>query len=164
MKIDYQVDSKGLLAAFESFPEQTIKNVRLALRRSIRDIQQEARNNHRFTSRTGQAERAVNARMVDAMTGEVFLDDDQAPWAKFLHEGTGIYGDSGQPYMIAPKDKKALRWVGGASFVFSKYVMHPGIESDPFLHQAAINKKAQVQANITDAVHQSIREAGLRNG
>ena len=52
-------------------------------------------------------------------------------YAYFVHEGT-------RPHTITPKKKKALRWVGGGGFIFSKKVEHPGYKGDPFLMDAAV--------------------------
>lgn len=55
-------------------------------------------------------------------------------YATFVEYGT-------RPHPIAPKNKKALRWVGAnGRFVFAKKVpRHPGYKGDPFLHKAAMD-------------------------
>lgn len=54
-----------------------------------------------------------------------------APYAEYVHRGTGLYG----PYKkkIVPKNKKALYWPGGAHPVRST----KGMRANPFLRRAA---------------------------
>lgn len=61
--------------------------------------------------------------------------DGDAPYAPFVHEGTGRYGHFKRPYVIKPRNNKALSWKGGKHPV--KKVNHPGIKPNPFLLRAA---------------------------
>jgi phage gpG-like protein len=56
---------------------------------------------------------------------------DYSAWHQF---GTGTFA-GGSAYRIAPKNKKALAWPGGANPV--KSVMHPGIPARPFIGLSA---------------------------
>lgn len=53
-------------------------------------------------------------------------------YARFVHEGTGIYGPRRR--MIVPKRRKALRWVSGGRVVFSK--KSRGMRPNPFMKNA----------------------------
>jgi hypothetical protein len=62
-------------------------------------------------------------------------------YAKFVHDGTGIYGPTGQ--LIRPKHAKALRWKSkqygakkgkGKGYAFAQYVK--GMKPNPFLKDA----------------------------
>jgi phage gpG-like protein len=56
----------------------------------------------------------------------VGANDHKAPWHHF---GTGNYGPKQSPYVIKPKNKKALAFGGG---LFSK-VTHPGVPARPLI-------------------------------
>lgn len=106
------------------------RNLRLAVKDSTEKVAEYARENHRFTSRSGNLERAVDTRFSNhGLVGTVFLNKNRAPYGPFVHEGT-------PPHEIVPKTRKALRWVGGNDFVFAKHVNHPGTKADPFLYEA----------------------------
>lgn len=53
-------------------------------------------------------------------------------YAKYVHDGTGIYGPSGQP--IRPRSKKALEFQGSNGTVFSRYSV--GQRGTKFLERA----------------------------
>lgn len=57
-----------------------------------------------------------------------------APYAIYVHEGTGIYGPKQAPYTIVPVNKKALFWPGAAHPV--KKVTIRGMKARPFLKEA----------------------------
>lgn len=76
--------------------------------------------------------------------GETFLignDLQRAPHAVFVHFGT-------RPHDISPKNKKALRWSSGSSFVFSRLVKHPGYKGDPWLKRAAAMAPAIFERHV----------------
>lgn len=110
------------------------KRLRQAIRASAREVQEEAQRTHRFTSRTGQLERAINKRMIGGKVAEVYISRRIAPYGRFVHNGTPAY-------YIFPNKKKALRWVpvGGNGFVFAKRVFHRPKEADMFLYEALDN-------------------------
>jgi hypothetical protein len=59
-------------------------------------------------------------------------------YAKWVHDGTGIYGPHHQ--LIEPTHAKALRWSGNAGeFIFAKHVK--GIPPNPFLRDALVAAK-----------------------
>lgn len=90
-----------------------------------------------YKSRTGQLERAVNTRMLNDLSSEVFIDNGIAAYAGFVHNGSA-------PHRILPNGKKALRWVKNGAFQFARSVNHPGYKGDPFLYTAADDKKREV--------------------
>ena len=72
------------------------RRLRQAVKASAREVQTAAQNNHKFTSRTGQLERAIDVRMIGDKTAEVYIDSQAAYHGPFVHEGT-------QPHDIFPK-------------------------------------------------------------
>lgn len=129
------------------------KRLRQAIRASAREVQEEAQRTHRFTSRTGQLERAIDVRMIGDKTAEVYIDNNAAPYGPFVHEGT-------RAHEIFPKGKKVLRWVpnGGNGFVFAKRVFHRGTKPDQFLYEALDNSREAVHDIFSKAVNVSLGE------
>ena len=129
------------------------KRLRQAIRASAREVQEEAQRTHRFTSRTGQLERAIDVRMIGDKTAEVYIDSQAAPYGPFVHEGT-------RAHEIFPKGKKVLRWVpnGGNGFVFAKRVFHRGTKPDQFLYEALDNSREVVHDIFSKAVNVSLGE------
>lgn len=57
-----------------------------------------------------------------------------APYAIFVHDGTGIYGPKAMPFTREARNKKALFWPGAQPPV--KKVTIRGMKARPFLKQA----------------------------
>lgn len=129
------------------------KRLRQAIRASAREVQEEAQRTHRFTSRSGQLERAIDVRMIGDKTAEVYIDNNLAPYGPFVHEGT-------RAHYIFPREKKSLRWVpaGGNGFVFAKRVFHRGTQPDQFLYEALDNSREAVRDIFSKAVNVSLDE------
>ena len=129
------------------------KRLRQAIRASAREVQEEAQRTHRFTSKSGQLERAIDVRMIGDKTAEVYIDNDVAYYGPFVHEGT-------RAHEIFPKGKHVLRWVpnGGNGFVFAKRVFHRGTKPDPFLYEALDNSREAVHDIFSKAVNVSLGE------
>lgn len=127
------------------------KRLRQAIRASAREVQEEAQRTHRFTSRSGQLERAIDVRMIGDKTAEVYIDSDLAPYGPFVHEGT-------KAHYIFPREKQSLRWVpaGGNGFVFAKRVFHRGTQPDQFLYEALDNSREAVHDIFSKAVNVSL--------
>ncbi len=81
--------------------------------------------------RTGILRDSVSLSSGTAFSGSVLYG---APYASFLHEGTGIYGPRGKIIVIRPKKKKALFWPGAAHPV--GVVRQKGIRPRDFVQRA----------------------------
>jgi hypothetical protein len=58
------------------------------MRKAMSIVQTRARQNHRYTSRTGALSRSVAASVLDSgLTGVVDLRDEIAEYGKYIHEG-----------------------------------------------------------------------------
>lgn len=127
------------------------KRLRQAIKASAREVQEEAQRTHRYTSRSGQLERAIDVRMIGDKTAEVYIDSDLAPYGPFVHEGT-------KAHYIFPREKQSLRWVpsGGNGFVFAKRVFHRGTQPDQFLYEALDNSREAVRGIFSQAVNVSL--------
>lgn len=121
--------TSGVTADLESLRDDFVKKASEALSLSLRDVQERARGHHRFTTRTGLAERSIrtaSARKGRTLSGTVYTVLD---YGVYLHQGTN-------PHVIEPRRKKALRWTDGGKFVFARRVKHPGTKKDPYLYDA----------------------------
>lgn len=139
--MDINVEIKNLeelVKAFEKAPGEAKIQLRLALRESLVKIQEHARKEHRFRTRTGMLERSVQVEVPSEwpLVGRVWLNPGPTQTASglsygvFQHEGT-------KDHPIEPRNKKALRWVGGdGAMWFSKGHDVSGIKSDPFIYRA----------------------------
>ena len=129
------------------------KRLRQAIRASAREVQEEAQRTHRFTSKSGQLERAIDVRMISEKTAEVYIDNDVAYYGPFVHEGT-------RAHYIFPKEKQSWRGVpsGGNGFVFAKRVFHRGTKPDQFLYEALDNSREAVHDIFSKAVNISLGE------
>lgn len=119
----------AVLSDLESLRGSFMKEASEALAVSLRDVQERARAEHRFTTRTGLAERSIRtaeARKGQTLSGTVYTALD---YGVYLHEGT-------KPHVIEPRRKKALRWTDGGRFVFARRVKHPGTKADPYIYDA----------------------------
>ena len=152
-----------VIAAFRRAPGIMADHLRLATKISLRDLAESARSNHRFTSRSGDLERAIETKIdADGLGGQVGFDP-AAPgskYAEFVHEGTS-------PHEIFPVNRKALRWVGGTAtvfgnigseFAFAKKVNHPGTDSDQFLYEAARRMEGEIQETYRRFIATAIKE------
>ena len=65
------------------------KRIRQAVKASTIDVRETAQEQHRFTSQTGNLEKAIDYQISNSgMQGVVFLDIDVAKYGPFVHEGT----------------------------------------------------------------------------
>jgi hypothetical protein len=81
--------------------------------------------------RTGRLKDSIAAYLTGAEKGVLRAG---APYASFLHEGTGLYGPRGKAYVVTHRRKKALMWKGAAHPV--KRVLIRGIRPRDFLRSA----------------------------
>ncbi|AJQ26914.1 hypothetical protein [Pelosinus fermentans] len=134
-----------------------IRNNRLAIKTASVVVQRQARAKHKFRTRTGAAESAIETQFVSKLgldVGFVRLNNNVALHAMFMHEGT-------KPHMIRAKNKKSLRWVTAGGFAFATSVRHPGTKADPFLYNALDDCAARIDAIFDRYAQRTIMESGL---
>ena len=130
-------DVSALVRTLRNATDKMPGRLREAIDISVRDVQERARKNHRFVTRTGDAETSIKTSVdVDGghLTGTVYT---ALPHAVFLHEGT-------PPHVVVPRTKMALRWSDGGSFVFAKRSQVAGIQGDPYLYNALAEERASI--------------------
>ncbi len=160
MDLSVKINRANALKALQAMPEDLGRAMRLALKAGTRDIQVAARQDHKFAPRSGNADRSISTQ-VDGLRGRVFLDTGIAPYAPGLHEGTGLYGPRGQAIRVEPTSKKALRFVKGGKFMFSRGHMIKGIKGDPFLYRAAERERPSFEKRIDRNIAKVIKDRGL---
>lgn len=108
------------------------------LRRGIR-VQARARRNLGGTTgsgprrvQTGQLRASVSTQLRSFQGLPAVRVGSNLKRAKWVHDGTGIYGPKKKP--ITPKSKKTLRWRGPHGYIFAKSVK--GMRPNPFLEKA----------------------------
>lgn len=98
------------------------------------------------------------SNLANSHTGNVNADGSEgtvsfiAPYAGYVHEGTGLYGPHKQK--IVPKSKKALYWPGAA---------HPvravtGMRARPFLKRAA--EGSNMEALFAEGANNYLQKQG----
>lgn len=93
-----------------------------------------------------------------------------APSAEAQEFGSGLHGERGAKYEIAPKNKKSLRWPiagfvgplsreapngskrGNSGYGFSRKVMHPGVRAKAYLQGGAEAGATFLSETLADAV------------
>ena len=83
---------------------------------------------------TGPLRRSIRWEVADRpseVRGEVYSDLD---YARYVHEGTGLYGPTNRP--IRPRRARALSWRAGGQRVFAREVR--GAKPQPFLREALL--------------------------
>ena len=86
---------------------------------------------------TGQLRLSLRHVRENDNTHIIGHDDDIAPYAKWLHEGT-------KTRKVKPKRRKALRWAVGGKFFFSQGHMIKGIKADRWLNRTALRAENQL--------------------
>lgn len=108
-------------------------------------IKQRATNFHKFDPKSGNLQDAIEVQIRDD-TVEISLNETRAPYATFVHEGTGLWGPQRRAYAIMPRDRQAL--------FFDEHpvrrVIHPGTQPDPFLYDAADNVREHLTEIFSD--------------
>jgi len=167
--ISFDLDYKALLLMAERAPDLSKKVMGSAMGKACRAVVRLARSKHKFRTITGEADSAIRYTF-DKKEGEgrVFLDETKAPYIRYLHEGSGLYGPHHKTFNIFPKNKKMLRFAtspntaqwrpapfgrfheGGFTYAFG--VTNPGIKKDQFLYEAADDAETEIQAIFDSAM------------
>ena len=123
-----------------------------AMESSVGDIQERARKNHRYITRTGDAERSTK-------TSVSFVRDDISGIVGTTRKVTVYLQQGTKRHTIVPRRKIALRWTNGSQFIFAKRVRHPGTKKDPFIFNAVHGEQRRIISRFEKAVRQAIGEA-----
>lgn len=133
----------------EGILRRSIKN---AMERSVSKLHNYATTHHRFISRTGTLERAVQSEVTDGgFRGVVSLNEGVADYGPCVHEGS-------RAHVIRPRNKRVLRWPGKGGFVFSKISHHPGYKGDPFLYDALDDNSAEIDKIFDEEIENAVNQ------
>ncbi|HET8686953.1 MAG TPA: hypothetical protein VFM18_09860, partial [Methanosarcina sp.] len=125
--------------------------VRFTFREQLEKIVELARKTHIYITRTGKLDQSVEQKLIsDApLRGLIQLNDENCTYGKFIHNGA-------PRHWVQPTDKKALRFVSGGQFIFSKGHFVNGIKPDPFLENAVKNQLPEFEKELNDAVYKEM--------
>lgn len=153
-------DEEAVQALKERFPDIFQRNMVLAAKVSTRDVQKTARAKHRFRSRSGNLELAIDTDVQVTSDNEVIgvvQIDPNSPggaYGPYVHDGT-------PPHIIRHRNKQWLRWPDGAGFRFAKMVKHPGTKPDQFIYEAGEANQQHINDVFNRYADKAIKEAGL---
>lgn len=133
--------------ALKDAPAELVKALRIEWGIIGKEIQKEARLNHKYTTRSGNLDRSVSYRTEPNAKGlTMFLNRGVAPYGAAVHDGS-------RPHTIRPKTKKAL---SNGTELFGKRVNHPGTTADPFLLDAVKNALPFIKDRIVAAYRKAM--------
>lgn len=155
--ITLHVDSGRVVARFERIKAGMRGSLSRAITAATIELQGYIRasklHGQVLNSRTGNLSRAVTAfPAVDdgsRIVGRVAVDRS-APYGRFQEEGVG------HPWVIEPRNAKALRFVAGGKVVFAKRVMHPGLKARPFMSTSLEEFSPTIQSELAAALNEAI--------
>lgn len=88
--ISISVDATQALIGLKSISKYITEEVNKALDILMPKIQEYARAQHRFITRTGRLERSITQDVKD-LIGDLYINDLVAPYGKYVHEGHGTW-------------------------------------------------------------------------
>jgi len=141
----FEIEIKGLnqlQEAIQKSPVMVKKELTSAIKTSVNIIRPIMRGE--APNKTGKLSRNIYAR-ASGLRGEIGPNLDITPYAIWVNSGTG-------PYIIRPKNKKALYWKGALHPV--RKVNHPGIKANPFVERTF----GQIKGPIQIIFHNTIKK------
>ena len=154
ISVDVSVDLKLLKSDIRGTFD---KARREALIESLQGIQEAAQAAIRFRSKTHRLLQSVKYE-VHGEDGEVYLDENVAPYAPYFHDGTGRYGERHRDIIITPENGKALHWSEGGRQHFASRVISSGQPGELFLYDAAAQYENSVEQAYDKAVDKALKE------
>lgn len=101
-----------------------------------------------WTDRTGHARQSIHSEVEDHGNEMTLYLAHGTAHGSLLETGTGVYGPHAKPYIIQPKDKKALFWAGALHPV--KRVNHPGIRPYPIVGPTIDTHFSRIWSTLQD--------------
>lgn len=146
----FKITLQGLSEARGTLPELPEKIERQVIARMSEIVFDEVERGASRHSKTGVLMRSIFNQPHGDGGRAIGHDLQVAPHAKWLNIGSA-------PHDIRPKDKKALRWVSGNGFVFSKFVRHPGYIGDAYVINAATLALREFQRVVDEATKEAAK-------
>ena len=126
----------------DSFSQNVQVELKEALDISLRDVQEYAREHHRFITRTGEAERSIETA---ASYGAYFK---------------GVVGTTREVTVYLHTLKQSLRFVKDNKLKFARRVNHPGTKEDPFIYNALEHNRSDIISRFENAIANAVKEMG----
>jgi|GEM_PF-282058 len=173
MEIKLKIEGvERLQLALAKVPDTVNRRLVLGMRVATSAVAEYARTHHRFVSRSGHLEEAITETVAQnggSVYGLIELNPAGTRTATgqsygiFQHDGTDNEGTG--RHFIAPRYRKALRWVGqDGKYCFSKKgIWVKGIKPDPFIYNAGetLQRQGLLQAAFDNQIELALKEAGV---
>lgn len=62
-------------------------------------------------------------------------------------------------YRISPKDGSPMAFEVGGKTIFAEFVIHPGVDEEAFMRDAARDSKDELLQSVADETHDALRDA-----
>jgi len=106
-----------------------------------KDLESQARQNAPWTDRTSNTRRAIHGGSEGRSNGVTIYLAHGSEVGLFMEEGTS-------PYVIKPRNKKALRFTVGGQTIFATQVNHPGIKPRPIVEPTVSSNWPKINKQV----------------
>jgi hypothetical protein len=163
MQIKVKVDVSKLTAALLRAPEIARPILRKEMGSLMSRVALASKHSHRFQPQSGNLERSIKSEVSEGgLRGTVYLDGGVAPYAEYVHEGTGLYGPHKKKFYVAPIKKKALSWVPrDFKRLYPEGHWIRGAKPDRFLNEALKQMRQAIRDGLLHAYTQALQKAGI---
>jgi len=151
----------SLVPFLKRFKANLKTNCSEAMQMSVDAMRDHAKTDHVYQDRTGTLTKSMYSKVETDATGVHGIVGNSSEVALWQHEGTGLYGPKGQPFVVVPTEQKALMWEmpGTGEKIFSKKVINPGVKPDPFLARAVHQKKQLFFSAMGGAIRKAAKQS-----
>lgn len=157
-----RVEDNGTVRGMAALRKKLDRQIIAGLTMAALEVQGYAKTHHKFKAHSPSSLENAIDHEVNEVEGyaEVFINEDVAPYGKYVHEATGKFGPKKKADDIFPKKGKMLRFAPSAGtapwrlppygrffkggWCYAYGVTHPGSPADPFLYEALEQKKDDV--------------------
>lgn len=139
-------DIEGFLAEVEQLDRALATGLQGAVGKAVEAGQNEARTNHRFTSRTNTLTDNTKGRVTATTAhGAEGVLESTAPYAAAVNDGS-------QAHVIQARNAQALAFEKDGETVFARAVQHPGTAADPFFDRGVAKTETVLVAEVEKAL------------
>lgn len=154
-----RVEVEALRAALRRVEIELDRAAPHALSMIADHVVNEARRTTLFRDRTGLLRRSILRGPISGSfsSGTLAIDTMAgigAHYGIFVHDGT-------RAHVIEPSRRKALRFVSGGGFIFSRRVQHPGTRPRPFIQEAVRASSAFASRTLSQAMQLAFARGGV---
>ena len=138
VRLKIKFDAADVLAALSAMPHKMSKNLRVAQKSALVDVQRLARSKHRYTTRSGELEKATGGTGPEVSESGLIATlelKQNIPYSRRIHEGGGGKRDSLGRRMTNRPDR--------------------------FLYKAFNSKRKDIEEKIESAIEKTIKDAGF---